>query len=213
MDLGKHMPLTEEDRALLQLFNTGYSYKKLEYIETGSITLVPLEPLRDLTRRIKQLSASTLKKIDLKADQSLTATTLYEDYCSWCDHCSGSRDRSENANGPPGFPRRPSILVTREQGSRQRSCRIQCVHQRSSRSLGRLATYCSRASGVGKTMRSHDKLMATNRPARKDPGGPLVRVRARSGHRRADRRHEPPDAAHEAGRQHPREAIRLQALG
>lgn len=52
MDLGKHMPLTEEDRALLQLFNTGYSYKQLEYIETGSVTLVPLEPLRFLARRI-----------------------------------------------------------------------------------------------------------------------------------------------------------------
>jgi hypothetical protein len=51
-ELRKYMSLTEENRALLQLFNSLYSYKRLEYIETGSIIVVPLAPLRLVARRI-----------------------------------------------------------------------------------------------------------------------------------------------------------------
>ena len=47
---GKHIALTEDDKAMLEIFNTVYAAKNLEYIETGYRTLIPLSQLQHLAR-------------------------------------------------------------------------------------------------------------------------------------------------------------------
>ena len=42
--------MTEDDKATLEIFNTVYAAKDLEYIETGYRTLIPLSPLQRLAR-------------------------------------------------------------------------------------------------------------------------------------------------------------------
>ena len=49
-DFGRHVALTEDDKATLEIFNTVYAAKDLEYIETGYRTLIPLSPLQRLAR-------------------------------------------------------------------------------------------------------------------------------------------------------------------
>ena len=49
-DFGKHVALTEHDRAMFKIFNAMYSTKDLEYIETGYRTLLPLSSLQRLAR-------------------------------------------------------------------------------------------------------------------------------------------------------------------